>query len=196
MAEEKYIVASLENSVQIAVRNILNPRGYVFLDNCSDGVSLIRLIRSYTPDFAVVDLNMQFKGLRPAIETIDDELLCSCIVIGDGKDLEMSNLFEGSKSLTYCPKPPGREILLHTVEIALMNHKRMCELDRKLRTATENLETRVLVDRAKWILMQREGLSENRAYERMRNKSMDTRTSMKAIAEAIICAYEIEGKKC
>ncbi len=194
MAGEKYVIATSDNSVQIAVRNILNPRGYIFLGNCSDGVSLIRLVRSYSPDIVVVDLNMQLRDLRLAVETIDDEMMCTCIVLGDSKELEMSNLFEKSKSIVYCPKPLSRELLLHTVELALVNYRRISDLNKKLKEMTENLETRKLVDRAKWILMQRDGLDESEAYERMRRKSMDTRMSMKALAEAIITAYEI-GRK-
>ena len=59
---------------------------------------------------------------------------------------------------------------------------------------TENYESRKQVERAKWILMERDELSENEAYERIRKKSMDNRMSMKSIAEAIIYTYEIMGK--
>lgn len=194
MAGEKYVVATSENAVQISVRNILNPRGYVFLGNCCDGVSLVKLIRSYSPDFVVVDLNMQIRDLRPAIEMIDDEMVCTCIVLGDSKEMEASGFFDRSKTLAYCPKQSTRELLVHTVELALIYHRRIAETNRKLKEMTDSLETRKVVDQAKWILMQRDGLNENEAYERMRKKSMDTRMSMKAIAEAILCAYEIGSR--
>ena len=59
---------------------------------------------------------------------------------------------------------------------------------------TENFEARKLIERAKWILIERDGISENEAYERMRRKSMDNRTSMKAIAEAVILSNDIGYK--
>ena len=83
MSGEKYIIATADNPCQISLRNMLNPYGYTFLGNCSDAVSLMRLIRSYQPDFVVADLNLQHRELRRAIETIDDEMLCACILIGD-----------------------------------------------------------------------------------------------------------------
>jgi response regulator NasT len=76
-----------------------------------------------------------------------------------------------------------------------MNYRRVSDLNKKLKEMTENYETRKAVERAKWILMDREGISENEAYERMRKKSMSTRTPMKALADAIIFAYEIGEKK-
>ncbi|MCX7710109.1 MAG: ANTAR domain-containing protein [Clostridia bacterium] len=194
MPGEKYVVASLENPMQIAIRNILNPNGYIFLGNCSDSTTLLRLIRSYSPDFVVVDLGMQLRELRTTLETIDDEMLCACIAVGDYKDVEVISLLKKSKALSFCPKPLNREILLHSVEMANMNYQRIYELDRKLKEMTENYETRKVVERAKWILIERDGISENEAYERMRKKSMDSRLSMKAIAEAIIFTYEITNK--
>jgi signal transduction protein with GAF and PtsI domain len=56
----------------------------------------------------------------------------------------------------------------------------------------EELESRKLVERAKGILMKQQGLDEESAFKRMRKKSMDSRKSMREIAEAIILAYEIQ----
>lgn len=194
MAGEKYIVATAENPVHIAVRNFLNPLGYMFLGNCSDSVSLMRLIRSYQPDFAIVDANMKLGELRNTLETIDDEMLCACVIIGEYKDESIMNLLRSSKVISFCPKPLNREMFLHTVEMANMSFKRIYELNAKLKEMTENYETRKAVERAKWILMNRDGLSEKDAYERMRRKSMDLRTPMKEIADAIIFTYEIASK--
>lgn len=195
MAGEKYIVATTENPIQIAVRNMLNPEGYVFLGNCSDSVSLMRLVRSYNPDFVVVDTNMQLRDVRNVLETLDEEMLCASIIIGEYKDVEVMNLLEKSKVLSFCAKPLSRDMLLHVVEMANINFRRIFELNKKLREMTENYESRKVVERAKWILMERNGLTENEAYERMRKKSMDNRMSMKSIAEAIIFTYEITSKQ-
>jgi response regulator NasT len=194
MAGEKYVVASAENPVQIAIRNILNPSGYVYLGNCNDSISLLRLIRSFHPDFIAVDAGMKLSDLRNTLETIDDEMLCACVIIGEYKDSGLLNLLENSRVIMLCPKPLNREMLIHTVEMANINFKRVSELNTRLKEMTENYETRKAVERAKWVLMQRDGLSEKEAYERMRKKSMDSRMSMKSIADAIIFTYEITGK--
>lgn len=194
MAGEKYIVAAIENPLQIAVRNILNPSGFVFLGNCSDAVLLMRLIRSYQPDFTVVDMNLQHGELRNVLETVDDEMLCACILLGEYRDTSVASMLEKSKVISFCPKPLNRDIMLHTVEMANINFKRVFKLEKRLREMTENYETRKTVERAKWILMERDGLSEKDAYDRIRKKSMDSRMSMKAIADAIIFTYEITSK--
>jgi signal transduction protein with GAF and PtsI domain len=52
----------------------------------------------------------------------------------------------------------------------------------------EELDTRKAIERAKDILMRSQGLDGEEAYRRMRRKSMNTRKSMREIAEAIILA--------
>jgi AmiR/NasT family two-component response regulator len=58
--------------------------------------------------------------------------------------------------------------------------------------AREALEVRKLVERAKGILMKETGMSEDEAYKTIHRKSMDTRKSMREIAEAVILTSEIK----
>jgi len=65
------------------------------------------------------------------------------------------------------------------------------ELMVKTRVIQEELESRKLIERAKDILMKQRDLSGQDAYEWIRKRSMDTRKSMREIAEAIILAGEL-----
>jgi uroporphyrinogen-III synthase len=56
------------------------------------------------------------------------------------------------------------------------------------------LETRKLVERAKGILQQKYGLTEEEAYLRLRNESRRMRRAMRDLAEAIILAEDISRK--
>jgi signal transduction protein with GAF and PtsI domain len=67
------------------------------------------------------------------------------------------------------------------------------ELMVKTRVIQEELEARKLIERAKDILMRRLGLSGEEAYRRIQRQSMNTRKSMREVAEAIILTREIEN---
>lgn len=192
MAGEKYIIATADNNFQITVRNILNPRGYTFLAHCHDAVSFMRLIRTYTPDIVIADLSVKIKDIRAVIEAIDDELICTCIIIGEPMDMEMFDIVDKAKAAVYCSKGHERESLIHTIELGILNFKRIAKQERKLKEMAETYETRKAVDKAKWILIDKYKITEHEAYQRIRKKSMDTRFTMRAIAEAIICTYEVE----
>jgi len=67
------------------------------------------------------------------------------------------------------------------------------ELMVKTRVIQEELETRKLVERAKGILMREQKLSEEEAYRKIQRFSMDSRKSMRQVAEAIITSNEIRN---
>ena len=69
------------------------------------------------------------------------------------------------------------------------------ELDLRARSAEEALTTRKLVERAKEILAQEANILPSEAYRLIQKQSMDSRKSMREIAEAIILAREIKGNK-
>ena len=56
----------------------------------------------------------------------------------------------------------------------------------KTRVIQEELETRKLVERAKGILMKRNNLTEEESFRRIRKTSMDSRKTMREVAEAIL----------
>jgi signal transduction protein with GAF and PtsI domain len=65
------------------------------------------------------------------------------------------------------------------------------ELMVKTRVIQEELEARKLVDRAKEVLMTKKGLSAAEAFQRIQRQSMNTRRSMREIAEAILLTEEL-----
>lgn len=66
------------------------------------------------------------------------------------------------------------------------------ELDLRARSAEEALLTRKLIERAKEILSQEANILPAEAYRLIQKQSMDTRKSMREIAEAIILARDIK----
>jgi len=60
------------------------------------------------------------------------------------------------------------------------------ELMVQTRVIQEELQTRKCVERAKGMLMKEQGLSEEDAFKKIQRQSMDTRRSIREIAEAII----------
>lgn len=56
----------------------------------------------------------------------------------------------------------------------------------------EALELRKIIERAKGILMKRNNLTENEAYRMIQKESMDSRKSLKEVAEALILADKLK----
>ncbi len=65
------------------------------------------------------------------------------------------------------------------------------ELMVKEKVIQEELETRKLVERAKEVLMRRRNMTGEQAYRWMQKRSMDSRKSMRNVAEAVLLSDEI-----
>jgi len=66
------------------------------------------------------------------------------------------------------------------------------ELMVKSKVIQEELEIRKRIERAKGVLMKEQGLTEEQAYLRIRAYSMDSRKTMREVAEAIILAADMK----
>ena len=72
--------------------------------------------------------------------------------------------------------------------VAIMN----TELLVKTKVIEEELETRKMVERAKEVLMRKRNRTGEEAYQWIRKRSMDTRKSMRTVAEAVLLSEELE----
>ena len=75
----------------------------------------------------------------------------------------------------------------HQAAVAILN----TELMVKSQVIQEELETRKLVERAKEILMRRRQIDGEQAYRWLQKKSMDSRKSMRQVAEAVLLSDEL-----
>ena len=69
------------------------------------------------------------------------------------------------------------------------------ELMVKTKVIQEELETRKLIEKAKGMLMKERNIGEEEAYRSMQKFSMDSRKSMRQVAEAIITSHEMKNIK-
>jgi two-component system, response regulator PdtaR len=72
--------------------------------------------------------------------------------------------------------------------VAILN----TELMVKTKVIQEELETRKLVERAKEVLMRRRKMKADEAHRWIQKRSMDSRKSMRSVAEAVLLSEELE----
>ncbi|MBV9788636.1 MAG: ANTAR domain-containing protein, partial [Chloroflexi bacterium] len=76
-------------------------------------------------------------------------------------------------------------------DVAIARFREMQKLRDQVDTLQETLESRKVIERAKGILMQRRQLSEDEAYELMRQRARDRHCKVKDIAQAIVEAESL-----
>ena len=90
----------------------------------------------------------------------------------------------------YIIKPIDEKSFIPNLEIIFSKQEEFEKLEKKYLKTAQKLEDRRKIDIAKSILMRNQNLSENEAYEYIRNLSMNKRTDMGKIADIIILTGE------
>jgi response regulator NasT len=89
-------------------------------------------------------------------------------------------------AMAYLVKPFAKSDLLPTIEVAVARHAQATALETQVADLAERLETRKILDRAKSRLQSEHRMSEPDAFRWIQKTSMDRRTSMRAVAEAVL----------
>lgn len=186
MEYAKFIVAGEDKKTLGQVKNTLSACGHIFAGYSKDSAGILRFVRSLTPDMVIIDAGSSFSSIKPVIEIIDEELLCACILLLDSRSDEIFDFLSKTRTVTYIAKPVFNEVVQQIADISLANLRRIFEYEDQVKKLNNTLESRKAVEKAKWILVEQDGLAESEAYNIIRKKSRDNRMPMRDIAEAII----------
>lgn len=186
MEYARFILCGQDKKLLSGVKNVLAANNYIFTGYSSDLSNLLRQVRGSQPELVIVSIASDFKALKPVIEVIDDDLLAACILLLESRNDEIFEFLRSSRAATYIAKPFYGEILLQMTDMAVANYKRVLDYEDKLRKLNNSLESRKVIEKAKWLLVEQEGMSEQEAYDVLRKKSRDNRMPMREIAEAIL----------
>jgi two-component system, response regulator PdtaR len=93
-------------------------------------------------------------------------------------------------AMAYLVKPFQKHDLLPAVEIAAGRFRELSGLEQEVDDLQGRLEARKLVERAKGLLQEQEGMSEADAFRFVQRQAMERRQTMKQVAERIIEQFE------
>jgi two-component system, response regulator PdtaR len=168
------------------LKEMLEEEGYQVVAEASDGQQAIDLSREHSPDLVILDVKMPVLDGISAAEQITAESIAPVVMLTAFSQRELVERAVDAGAMAYVVKPFGKADLLPTIEIAVSRHQQMKALSDEVADLTERLDTRKLLDRAKSKLQSEHGLSEPDAFRWIQKTAMDGRTSMKAVAEAIL----------
>lgn len=193
MAPTRILIAEDESIPRMDLREMLENLGYAIVGEAADGRTAINLARELHPDLVIMDIMMPEVDGIAAARVLTEERIAPVLVVTAYQHRE---LVEGAKEagvLAYVSKPFSEAQLVPAIEVALARFREFRALEQELGDTKAALETRRIVERAKGVLMDRHGLREEEAYRRIQKLSMDTRKSMREVAEAILLTRQLEG---
>lgn len=193
MAQQlRLVIADDESLIRMNLKETLVSLGYLVVGEAGDGVSVVNLARELRPDLVIMDIKMpKLDGIQAA-KMLTEDKIAPVLLLTAYSDRELVDRAREAGVVNYIVKPFRDAELLPAIEIAMARYAEFQEIDKKIGDLQETLETRKLVERAKGVLMDAQGLKEQEAFRKIQQLSMNTRKSMREIAQAILLTAQIE----
>ena len=191
MERTRVIIADDESLIRMDLREMLTNLGYLVVGEVGDGRSAVNLARELRPDIVIMDIKMPDMDGIEAAQVLTEERVAPVLLLSAYSQQDLVQRARKAGVAGYLVKPFRESDLTPAIEVAMATYSEFRAVEREVDTLEDALETRKLVDRAKGILMDTQGLNETDAFRKIQKMSMNNRKPMRAVAEAIILAHQV-----
>jgi AmiR/NasT family two-component response regulator len=190
MERARIVIADDESIVRTDLKEMLTSLDYLVVGEVGDGRSAVNLARELKPDVVLMDIKMPDLDGIEAAKILTEEQIAPVVLLTAYSQKELVDRAKDAGVVGYLIKPFRESDLMPAIEVALSRFKEFQAVRHEVEDLQNALETRKLVERAKGILIDTQGMSEHEAFRKIQKMSMNTRKPMKEVAEAIILAHE------
>ena len=182
----RVVVAEDEAIIRMDLRELLQEEGYEVVAECGRGDEAVALVREHHPDVALLDIKMPGLDGISAAREIASERLTAVVLVTAFSQRELIEEASDAGVQGYVVKPFERHDLAPAIEVAIARFRAEKALAEQVVDAEERLESRKVLDRAKGVLMDRDGLSEQAAFDFLQKTAMTNRRQMRAVADEVL----------
>ena len=182
----RVVIAEDEAIIRLDLKETLEEEGYEVVGETGRGDEAVELVREKQPDLAILDVKMPgMDGLAAAAQITADKG-AAVLILTAFSQRDLIEKARDAGALAYLVKPFQKSELIPAVEVALGRFQEMKALADENLSLADQLETRKVVDRAKGKLMDNHDMSEADAFRFLQKTAMDTRSTLKQVAQDVI----------
>ena len=185
----RVLIAEDETIIRLDLRALLERAGHEVVGEARDGDEAIALAERLSPDLIVMDVKMpRLDGIDAARRILANRPV-PIVMLTAYAQAELIERAAEAGAFGYLVKPFREADLLPAMATARARFTELEAVRAEAASVAEALATRKTLERAKGLLMARDGLTEKQAFERIRKASQISGRPMKVIAEALIATY-------
>jgi AmiR/NasT family two-component response regulator len=182
----RVLVAEDEALIRMDLVEMLEEEGYAVVGEAGDGGAAVTMATELRPDLVLLDVKMPVLDGLSAAEQIVAARIAPVVILTAFSQRDLVERAREAGVMAYLVKPFQKKDLLPAIEMASSRFSELVTLEREVGDLTGRLEARKLVDRAKGRLQIEHAMSEPEAFRFLQRRSMDTRRSMRAVAQDVL----------
>ena len=168
---------------------MLERAGFEVVAEARDGREAVALAAEHQPDLAVMDVKMpELDGIEAARQMLEQRQI-PIVMLTAFSEAALVGRAVDAGVFGYLVKPFRESDLLPAIEAARARHAELQALRDEAGSLRDALEARTLIERAKGLLMEKDGLSEGEAFARLRGASQQTGRPLREVAQAVCAAF-------
>jgi response regulator NasT len=186
----RILIAEDETIIRLDLRDLLERAGHEVIAEARDGEEAVALARTHDPELAVLDVRMpKHDGIEAARRILDERPIPIVMLTAYGHEELVARAVEAGV-FGYLDKRFRAQDLVPALETARARHEELAAVRGEVESLNEALAARKAIERAKGLLMEKESLSEQDAFARLRKASQVSGRPLRVIAEAVIATFE------
>ena len=182
----RVLIAEDEALIRLDLVEMLREEGYEVVGEAGDGEQAVQLAEELKPDLVILDIKMPRQDGIAAASQIAAKRTAPVVMLTAFSQRDLVEQARDAGAMAYLVKPFSKRDLVPAIELAISRFTELQALENEVAGLTERLETRKVVERAKGLLMAKQGMSEPDAFRWIQRTAMDRRTTMKAVADVVV----------
>jgi response regulator NasT len=180
------LIAEDEALIRLDLSEMLAEEGFEVVGQAADGEQAVALATELRPDLVIMDVKMPKKDGIDAAADIVGEQIAPVVILTAFSQRELIERARDAGAMAYLVKPFSKADLLPAIELAVARYAETAALRKEVADISQRLEARKIIDRAKGLLMTHQKMTEPEAFRWIQRTAMDRRTSMQAVANAVL----------
>ena len=183
---QRVVIAEDEAIIRLDLREMLEDEGYEVVAETGRGDEAVDLVAKHSPDLCIFDIKMPGMDGLTAARQVSTDRRAAVVILTAFSQRHLIEQARAAGVLSYLVKPFQREELVSAIEVAMGRFEEMRQLDETVRELQDQLEARKAVDRAKGLLMDEHGMTEQDAFGFIQQTAMSERSTMLDVAKRVI----------